>query len=225
MKKYLVALAILCTLMLTSTNVSAQYYQIANQLTGLIRPALTGGLNYKGYADVSCLKGVGPRQVDFVSISTSQGFNYRSWFYMGVGLGVDIAMAHTNDGFGNDKPPHNNNWNHDYNRTGIMVPVFTDFRFNPGPRTNTSFYIDARIGAAFLMGSDYLAVADGFITNREYFYLKPSAGVRIPVNSSGKQAVDIGVTYQLLTGNYWYDSSSPYNVTLSSLGATVAFEW
>lgn len=199
----------------------AQFYQIANQLPGLIRPALTGSLNYKGYADVSYLKGLGSRQMDIVNVSTSQGFRYSNWFYMGVGIGLDVAMTHTSPEFNMNQG--NNYWNHGYKTTGIMVPVFTDFRFNIGKETSTSLYIDARIGASFLMGSSYLAVGDGFITNREYFYLKPSLGVRIPVNKTGKQAVDVGVTYQLLTSNYWYNYAG--NATLSSIGATIAFEW
>lgn len=204
----------------------AQYYQIANQLPGLIRPALSGSAGYKGFVDVSYLKGLGDKNVDFVSVSTSQGFRYAGWFYMGVGIGVDIAMAHTGDQFGS-QAPGNGYWDHFYNneytKTGVMVPVFTDFRFNIGGQTKTSFYIDARIGASFLMSNKWLAAGNGFISNREYFYLKPSLGVRIPVSQSGKQAVDIGVTYQLLTANYvWYSSSS---TTVNALGATVSFEW
>ena len=224
MKKYLKIIAIILVLSATSLSSKAQYYQIANQLTGLISPALSGSFNYKGYAEVSYLKGLGNRQIDFVSVSTSQGFKYSNWFFMGVGLGLDVAMSHTNDNFGPDtKAGYGGYWDHGYKTTGIMVPVFTDFRFNIGNTNHTSFYVDAKIGASFLMGDNYLAVADGFITNREYFYLKPSAGVKIPIK--GKTAVDLGITYQLLTSNYWYNTPSPYNVTLSSLGATVAFEW
>ena len=226
MKNYLKVSAILLIFCASSFISKAQYYQIANQLTGLISPALSGSLNYKGYAEVSYLKGLGNRQVDFVSVSTSQGFKYKSWFFMGVGIGLDVAMSHTNEDFGiGTYPGSNNYWDHRYKTTGIMVPVFTDFRFNLGNLSKTAFYIDAKIGASFLMGDNYLAVADGFITSREYFYLRPSAGVRIPLKKNGKSAVDLGITYQLLTSNYWYNSPSSYNVTLSSLGATVGFEW
>lgn len=225
MKIYLKSLLLIFILGSGIFSANAQFYQIANQLPGLIRPALSGSLNYKGYADVSYLKGLGNRQIDFVSISTSQGFRYNNWFYMGVGIGVDIAMSHTNGDFGYGNVTNNSYWNHGYKTSGVMIPVFTDFRFNIGKTTSASFYADVRLGASFLMGNNYIAVADGFITSREYFYLKPSAGVRIPIGTSGKQAVDIGLTYQLLTSNYWYNTPSPYNVTLSSLGATVAFDW
>lgn len=224
MKIYLKSLLLIFIFCAGSATVKAQYYQIANQLPSLIQPALSGSLNYKGYVDVSYLKGLGDRQVDFVSISTSQGFRYSNWFFMGVGLGADIAMAHTNQGFGSGMN-YGGYWDHGYKKTGVMIPIFTDFRFNIGNATSTTFYADVRLGASFLMGNNYLAVADGFITNREYFYLRPSIGVRIPVTKNAKQGVSIGLTYQLLTSNYWYNTPSPYNVTLSSLGATVAFDW
>ena len=61
--------------------------------------------------------------------------------------------------------------------------------------------------------------------NGAQFYFKPSLGVRVPLSSKNpKQAVNFGVTYQLLTSdnNYsWYGNS----VTLSSFGATIGFEW
>lgn len=225
MKKYLKGSIIISFLIIISSfPAKAQFYQIANQLSGLIRPALSGGLNYKGYVELSYVRGLGSRKVDFAGFSTSQGFKYRNWFFMGVGLGLDVAMSHTNEGFGSGiKPGGNSYWDHSHKTTGIMVPVFTDFRANFGGVKGPSFYIDAKIGVSFLMGDSYLSVANGFITSREYFYLKPSAGVRLPIGKNGKTAVDIGITYQLLTSNYWYNS--PYNVTLNSLGGTVGFEW
>lgn len=223
MRKYLKVLLPAFLIALTSLSGKAQFYQIANQLPGLIRPALSGSFNYKGYVDVSYLAGVGNKRVDFINISTSQGFKYNDWFYMGVGIGVDIVNSKVNDGFGPGSSQNGGYWNHSYKTSGVMIPVFTDFRFNIGKATATSFYIDARLGASFLMGDSYLAVANGFITNREYFYLKPSVGVRIPVKSTGKQAIDIGFTYQLLTSNYWYYNSG--NTTLNAIGATLSFEW
>ena len=47
--------------------------------------------------------------------------------------------------------------------------------------------------------------------------------MRIPLNDSGSQAVNIGLSYQLMTQDYWYRSYS--DVTLSSFGATIGFEW
>lgn len=217
MKKYLIGILVGVSIIFCPLVSKAQFYQIANQLPSLISPALTGGLNYKGYIDASYAAGLGNTSADFIGISTSQGFKYKSWFFMGVGLGVDIAMSHTQEdsyrpsGYG-------------YSTTGVMIPVFTDFRFNIGNTAKATFFADIKIGASFLMGNNYLAINNGYLSNRQYFYLKPAVGVRIPVGKNGKQGVNVGVTYQLLTANYWYNSyhTSP---TLNSLGATVGFDW
>lgn len=224
MKNYLKLLFISTFVVAATQSLSAQYYQIANQLTGLIQPGLSGSNSYKGSVEVSYLAGVGNKKADFLNISTSQGFQYRPWLYMGAGIGVDVAFAHQANDFGMNTGGNNSYWGHKYTKTGVMIPVFTDFRFNIGNALKPSFYVDLKIGASFLMGDSYLAVGNGFITNREYFYLKPSIGVRIPVSkNNGKQAVNIGVTYQLLTSNYWYYGSS--STTLNALGATASFEW
>ena len=53
MKHKYTILSFLSTLLLifSSQNISAQYYEIANRLPGLIRPALSGSLNYKGFIE------------------------------------------------------------------------------------------------------------------------------------------------------------------------------
>ena len=210
---------------------SAQYYEIANQLPSLISPILQGGVNYKGFVELSGTAGIGDSRANFVGISTSQGFRYADWFFMGVGIGVDVAIARDQDrsqiqprdyGY-NDYPGY---WDHSYSKTKCMIPVFTDFRFNIGGMQNTSCFIDLKVGAAWLIGNSYLGLSNGACLNTDtQFYLKPTVGVRIPVNKQNpNQAFNIGVTYQLLTSNnnyYWYDNG----VTLSNIGVTVGYEW
>ena len=204
---------------------SAQYYQIANQIPQLISPVLSGSTNYKGFVEASYTTGLGSNKADFLEFTTTQGFTYSDWFFMGVGAGVDVMFSHTNDGWGD-------NWggvtDFDYNRssrtTSAMIPLYSDFRFNIGGKKGPSFFIDVRLGCAFLVGKDYVRIGDGYITNQEYFYLKPTIGVRIPVSSTDvKKAFNIGVTYQLLTSNYWNYYRS--NTTLNSLGANISYEW
>lgn len=214
MKKYLKQLLIVAILSVPATA-GAQFYQIANQIPNMLSPALSGSLNYKGYVEASYLAGLGSDKVSFAGLSTSQGFKYRNWFFMGVGLGVDVAMGNAGETY--YYPP-----NSGYEKTGVMVPVFTDFRFNIGNQAKSSFYADVKLGASFLMGNNYLLVGDSYLTNREYFYLRPSVGVRIPLKSnSGKMAVNVGVTYQLLTANYYSRGSS----TVNALGGTIGLEW
>lgn len=210
-------------LLLGAVSASAQYYEMANQLQRLITPALIGGFNYKGFVDASYLKGLGDKNADFVELTTTQGFTYSSWFFMGVGAGVDVIFTNPNDGA--------NPWGYNdeyvnrkgHSKTGWIIPLYTDFRFNIGDAVNTSFFIDVRVGAAFLLGNKYLEIGDGFLSNNEHFYLKPSLGIRIPMNDSGKQALNVGLSYQLMTSNYWYRDSR--DITLNSLGVSLGFEW
>lgn len=202
----------------------AQYYEIANQLSGLISPALSGSMQYRGFVEASGLAGMGKNRANFLGVSTSQGFQYSSWFFMGVGMGIDVAMANQDDRYGEWAP---DGWNYGGTaKTKCMIPVFTDFRFRIGNDTSVSAYIDLKLGAAWLLGDDDLMMKTAYISNETQFYFRPSIGVRIPINSQNpKQAVNVGLTYQLLTSNnnytYWHDNS----VTLNNLGLTVGFEW
>ncbi|MDE6271149.1 MAG: hypothetical protein K2M12_09900, partial [Muribaculaceae bacterium] len=110
-----------------------------------------------------------------------------------------------------------------HGKTGCMIPLFSDFRFNIGGQQSTSFFIDLRLGASFLVSNNYLEIGDGYLTKSECFYFKPTLGMRIPLNDSGKQAVNVGVSYMLTTNSYWYNYYS--NVSLSSIGLSVGFQW
>lgn len=202
---------------------AAQYYQIANQLQQVITPALSGSLNYKGFVEMSGLAGLGHNRANVIDFSTTQGFQYSSWFFMGVGLGIDIVMAQQPEGWTPD--PDYGYMSRSNAQTKVMIPVFSDFRFNIGDRATTSFFIDIKLGAAWLMGSDYLRMADGFLSNSTQFYMRPTVGLRIPVSRERPDnAVNVGLTYQLITSNnnYYWSSRS---LSLNNLGLSVAYEW
>ena len=191
-KRFLISLGIF----LSFTGVAnAQFYEIANQIPQLLSPALSGSFNYKGYVEVSYLKGLGDVPIDFVDISTTQGFKYADWFFMGVGAGVDIMLP---------------NDHHDYYEPGVMVPLYADFRFLIGDQSKVSANLDLRVGAAFPFNN---------LIGDENFYLRPSLGVRFPINKNKpKQALNVAFTYQLLVdGCHYWDRHS--------LGATIGFEW
>ncbi|MDE5774122.1 MAG: hypothetical protein K2H86_06675, partial [Muribaculaceae bacterium] len=190
----------------------------------MIQPALFGGFNYKGFVEGDFIKGVGNYNANFIGVSTSQGIRYSNWFYMGVGLGIDVIMANTNDNFGNWQGPDTGYSDHSSMTSGVMIPLFTDFRFNIGNTGSTAFFADLKLGCSFLASDNYIRVGDGYLTNQQYFLFKPSIGVRIPTNKqNSKQAVDVGITYQLLTANYW--ASWNRSVTLNGLGVNVSYEW
>lgn len=216
-KKTILTLLVLISATLPS---QAQYYEIANQLTNLISPALSGSMKYRGFVDAKGVAGIGQNRANFVGISTSQGFQYASWFFMGAGMGIDMvkcSQSAPNLDYGNTPDPS-------LSQTRAMIPVFSDFRFNISTGAAASMFIDLKLGAAWLLGNKYMRLNDAMLTTATQFYMVPSIGVRVPVSSqNAKQAVNIGLTYQLLTSNNrYYNYDSP---TLSALGLTIGFEW
>lgn len=221
--------AIAASALLAASAASAQIADIVNQIPGLIQPALSGSLNYKGFVETGFAGGFGDYRANVFSVSTSQGFRYSNWFFMGAGIGLDVMIAGGAPSY--DAPAGYNDWDdphfsHKNTRTAFFLPVFTDFRFNIGGNggTKPSFFIDIKAGATFMINNSYFHVGKGYITNRESFYLKPSLGVRIPVNKQrSSQAFNIGLTYQLVTANWWHVGDR--NISLNAIGGSVAYEW
>ena len=221
MKKFIAP--ILMAVSAFTFSAQAQIYEAINTLQSVISPALSGSGRYKGFVEAGYSHTLSHYNGDFLEVSTSQGYQYNSWFYMGAGLGLDLLFSHPNS-----------NWNEGnmtplpgarpITKTAPMLPLFADFRFLIGNSSNLSFFLDLKVGCSFLLTNRNIAIGDGLLTNREYFFLDPSLGLRIPCNKKKpKQAVDVGVKYKLLTSNYWYNYNN--NITLQSLGAFVAFEW
>ena len=230
-KKALLVIALTFTAGVATSH--AQYYELANQIPQMLRPALSGSFNYRGFAEASFTGGLGTNAVNSLEFSTTQGFKYSNWFFMGVGTGVNVLFSSykTGDIPDNYNPgyrPGNGNYNDTYshNTTGVILPLYSDFRFNFGQDKNVGFFIDLRLGASFLIGKSYLNTPDGVLSNSEGLYLRPTVGLRIPTNSKNtKQAINIGVTYQLITNNYWNWNWNYGSTTLNSLGASVSYEW
>lgn len=223
----LTAVIALTALFASAPQAQAQYYEIASQIPDLLSPALSGSLRYKGFVEGSGLGGIGTNRANFLGVSTTQGFQYSSWFFMGVGVGVDVAMSQVESEYGNydsdDAPSY---YYHETAKTKVMIPVFTDLRFNIGNASAIAAYIDLKFGATWLMGNSFLRLQNGCLGTSTQFYFKPSVGVRIPVSKSHpQQAINIGVTYQLITSNNNYAWVNNNSVTLNNLGASIAFEW
>lgn len=216
LKRFFIAAAVALIAGLTA---NAQYYQLANQVSNLITPALSGSGSYRGMVEVTGTTGIGTNRANFIGASTVQGYRYNNWFFMGAGLGVEAAMSRN----AINKAP--DQWNYATTRTKCMIPVFSDFRFYTGSDEGIAFYLDLKLGAAWLVGSKYFGLAEGYMSNGTQFYLKPSAGVRIPVTPGDKKhAFNVAVSYQLLTSN---NSLTYYNnsVSLNNIGVTIGYEW
>ena len=224
-KHLLIALGIAFSFIATSQNLSAQYYEIANRLPQLLSPALSGSGSYKGFIEAGYSKTFGKYNADFAEFSTSQGYRYGSWFYMGVGLGVDVLFSHRDSQWGNGWNPDSDfNTSHSSTQTAAMIPLFSAFRFTLGSGGSAQFFIDLKVGCSFLLGNKYIEIGNGYLTNQQYFYLRPSLGLRVPTNKNNlKQAISIGVNYKLLTSNYW--NSWSRSISLNAVGASIAYEW
>ena len=208
-----------------SLPASAQYSDIVNGIANAITPALSGSGAYKGFVETSYTQGFGNYRTSFASLTTSQGYRFTNWFYMGAGIGVELLWSTVNDGWASDWQQHYPDWySHSHTSTAVMIPVFTDFRFMFGNYSATSFFINLRLGADFLCTNSYVRIRDGYLTNTDYFLFQPAFGVRIPISAyNPKQAIDIGIHYRLMTCDYW--SSWNSDICLNGLGVNVAFEW
>lgn len=208
-----------------SLPAAGQYSNIVNGLTNVLMPAISGSSTYKGFVDVAYTQGFGTYRTNFATLSTTQGYQFTPWFYMGAGIGVDVLWSSVNNDWGNQwQESYPDRYDDNYTSTSAMIPIFTDFRFNIGKRTQPSFFIDLKIGAAFLCTNNYVKIRNGYLTNTSYFYMQPSLGVRIPVNgNNSKNAVNVGLHYRLITSDYWsgYQSS----IVLNGLGLNVGYEW
>lgn len=214
---------------------SAQYTSAANQLVNVLSPILSGSGAYKGSVEVMGVAGIGANRLNHVEISTSQGYQYTPWFYMGAGIGLDLVRSendiderYENDGTLDPGYYYPGSPRYGKKETGIMLPVFTDFRFdiafgnNPG---SSALFIDLRLGASWLLGNRYMPTENSWLRTNTQFYFRPSIGMRIPTSSQNpKQALNIGFSYLLLTSdnayNWSYDSP-----TFSAIGVGVSFEW
>lgn len=203
----------------------AQIGEIVNGLTNVALPVIKQGAGYKGYLEADFTAGVGNYRTNFVTLATSQGYQLNNWFYMGAGIGVDMLWSTVNRGWGDNWSASDPSWySHESTSSAVMIPVFTDFRFILGQQTQTSFFLNFRLGAAFLCSDSYVKVRDGYLTNREYFYFQPAVGVRVPINSTNpRQALDVGIHYRLMTSNYW--NNWQYNATINGLGVNISYEW
>lgn len=199
----------------------AQIYEAINTLQSVLTPALSGSGRYKGFVEAGYSHTISPYNGDFIDLTTSQGYQYNSWFFMGAGLGIDVLFSHPKKNSSMETPPPGQR---PESKTAPMLPLFADFRFLIGANSNISFFLDLKVGCSFLLTNRNIAIGEGLLTNREYFFLNPSIGLRLPCNKKNpKQAFDVGVKYKLLASNYWYNYNN--NITLQALGAFVGFEW
>lgn len=218
---------LVCALAVAGSYVpaSAQFGEIVNGLTNVALPAIRGGAGYKGFIEGDYTQGVGAYRTNFATIATSQGYMLTNWCYIGAGVGVDLLWSTVEDGWSDDWATQNPGYyEHSHTSTAVMIPVFTDFRFIMGDQSDAAFFLNLRFGAAFLCTDSYVQIRDGYLTNKNYFYLQPAIGVRVPVNKTKpRQAIDVGIHYRLMTSNYW--NAWQHNASINGVGLNISYEW
>lgn len=206
-----------------ATIAMAQDFDNDYSLQPAISPDLSGTGSYKGYVEAGYAHTLGKYNGDFIEISTTQGYQFNNWFFMGGGVGFDLLLSHKGTDWGSKLTTQPADMK-GYTTTSPMIPIFADFRFLIGDTSNITFYLGLKVGCSFQLTDKLIAINQGYLTNREYFFLNPSLGVRVPCNKKNpKQAFDVGVKYKLLTSNYWENINN--NITLQAIGAFIAFEW
>lgn len=211
MNSYLKKLALLIALVFAIAFSANAQYGAGSHIRSMLSPALSGSFSYKGYVEGSYLRGLGDDRFDVAEISTTQGFTYSSWLFMGAGLGIDLMIPSLDNGLKGEY--------------SVMVPIYADFRFNIGNQSRVGLNIDLRLGTAINFNDDFYT-NNGYLLEDECWYIRPSISMRIPLSQENpRKALTIGVTYQLLMSDAyycynWYDDKLYHNV-----GATIGFEW
>ena len=159
--KFLRSLFLIILISVFSTG-KAQYYEAANALQSVISPALSGSGKYKGFIETGYSHTLGSYNGDFIEISTSQGYQYNNWFFMGAGLGFDMLFSRKGKEWGPETPPPGNL---NYTLTAPMLPLFTDFRFLISSTATASFFLDLKVGCSFLLSNKKVAIGQGYLTN------------------------------------------------------------
>lgn len=186
---------------------------------------------YKGFIEIGYAGGVGSCRADQLDILTTHGITFGNRLFLGVGTGVNILYPKENgttldwnmsgiypgsDRYGDNKV------------TAVMVPVYAAVKYNFGSGSIRPF-IDLKGGVAFLARTEPVRIGDGWLDDRQGVYLSPTLGVNIPTSS--RAAINIGLTYSLISQQYCYYDFY-YNeffrsdgISLHSIGVKFSVEW
>lgn len=223
-RHWLAALATVCAGAMP-VSASGQINEIVNGLTNVAITAARQGQGYKGYMEADFTHTFGNYKSNFLTLATSQGYMLNDHFYLGAGVGIDFMWTTLDKGWGEDQRLVDPAWSSRHSvSSAVMIPVFSDFRYIVGRYSEPTLFLNMRIGCAFLCTDSYVRIADGYLTNKEYFYLQPAIGVRVPINrTKPRQAVDFGVHYRLMTARYW--SGWQHDAAINGLGLNITYEW
>ncbi|MGN1246682.1 MAG: hypothetical protein ACI4UN_08605 [Muribaculaceae bacterium] len=192
-------------------------------------PSYDSGTRYKGFIETGYSGGIGDYRANQLDILTTHGIATGNLF-LGVGFGVNILYPNEN---GNPLDHNVGGFypssKYDYNKeTAVMIPLYVDFKYNFGSGSVRPF-VDFKVGAAFLGNDHAVSIGDGWLDDEEGLYFSPTIGINIP--TSGRAAINIGLTYNLISQKYYYydwyydEVYSNDGISLHSLGVKLSIEW
>ncbi|MDE7402306.1 MAG: hypothetical protein K2M87_02710 [Muribaculaceae bacterium] len=212
-----------------SATAHAELNDVVNGMTNIAfsdAPHPVAYTGYKGYVEANYTQGIGHLSSNFVTAATSQGAMITDNIYIGGGIGIDMMWTTIDAGWGEYFKETDKKWDWKNSvKTAIMIPVFSDFRFvTRHSSTQSSLFLNLRVGCTFLCNDRFVRIGDGLLTSKEFFYLQPSIGVRVPINrTKPRQAFDLGVHYRLMTSRY--ATNWQREAAINGLGINISYEW
>ena len=124
---------------------------------------------YRGFVDLEYYKSIDAISRNHYGISTSHGYQFKPWLFVGAGAGIKLSHKKHYENF--DRPP----------KDFYMFPVFADVRFDL-LKNKFSPFLDCRVG--YTLGNKAYGVM-----------LNPSLGCRIGL--SNRLAINATIGYSL----------------------------
>lgn len=190
--------------------------------------------SYKGFLEVAFTGGVGDNRANELDILTTHGVAIGNGF-VGFGAGVNILFPQNNTL--KSEMTADGSWEtygrqydiYDCDDNAVLIPIYVDMKYNFGNTANICPFFDIKLGVSFLVSGDNTFIGEGWMDNDCSFYFTPTLGFRIPLQ--GKSAMNIGVTYSLISQKYnyfndrWGDPCYGDGISLNSFGGRISVEW
>lgn len=136
---------------------------------------------YRGFVDLGYSVGIGDYKFNRFEISTSQGYQFNPYIFLGAGVGFHFMPYY-----------EFTIWNtpHEVRDRVIDIPLFANLHLN-FTKTRVTPFVDAKGGV--------------FVTNNGGAYANASGGIRVAVNDKQAVSLSVGYTYEELQFEVYHD--------------------
>jgi len=143
---------------------------------------------YRGFVDAGYTVGIGDYEFGRVELSTSHGYQFNPYVFLGAGVGLHFMQKYETNGMEIAL---------DTRDSKVDVPVFGNVRFNFA-KSKIAPFVDGKVGY--------------YVTNNGGLYYNVSAGCRFSINAKQAVSVSVGYTSQELEFETFDSFSSKYNL-------------